>query len=107
MTMEEARTASRWDLEEKDFEPWDECEEPLSEVQIKAIRNMAYRRAVQLLRENKWSPAEEDAYWNGVVAAFFACRNNLQIPARWFLGSGSVLDTVARWKVEGKLTEGA
>ena len=97
-----------WDLEEKDFEPYDECDHPLTDAQIKAIRNMAYHRAVQMMRQGHWSTAEETAYWNGVMAAFFATRSNLKIPACWLLRTDiSILEVVVRWKADGKLSEGA
>jgi len=90
-----------------DFEPFAECDCPLTDGQMKAIRNMAYFRACLMRSQNKWSAEEEDAFFNGVMTAFFACRNNVSVPALWILGQGPALDVLARWMAEGQLQEGA
>ena len=67
---------SMWDLEESDFEPYDECDQPLTDDQIKAVRNMAYRRAVQMMRQGHWSSramvdreARHSTLWQECAAA--------------------------------------
>jgi hypothetical protein len=90
-------------LTEEDFAGHDECDEPLSDAQINAIVYMTYRRAVQMRRLNKFSPEEEAAYFQGAMAVFFACHSNHKIPACWVLGPRPVLESVERWKAEGKL----
>lgn len=94
-------------LTPEDFAPFAECGQKLSKVQIKAIRNQAYKIAVTLRRDGKWSEAEEAAFLQGVMCAFFACRSQLDLPAQWVLGLGRrILAVVAAWKAEGKLEKG-
>lgn len=90
----------------RDFAPFAECDERLSDVQIKAIRNMTYYRLCLMAAQRPLSLEEETAFFNGAMAAFFACRSQVKLPAPWLLGSGIMLDTLARWKAEGRLTEG-
>lgn len=74
----------------------------LTEGQVKQIKRMAYYRACLMRAENKWSPAEEAAYFNGVMAAFHACKSPEQIPAFWVMGRRDILTALAEWKAEGK-----
>jgi hypothetical protein len=90
-----------------DFEPHSECDEHLTDVQIKAIKNMAYWRMLLLQQQGEWSPEEEAAYLNGVMAAFFACRSAERIPSVWIFGTSKMLDTLARWKAQRQLDNGA
>ena len=91
----------------QDFAPFAECDERLSDVQIKAIRNMVYYRLCLIASQGPLSVEEEAAFFNGAMAAFFACRSNDKVPAPWVLGREDMLDTLARWKAEGRLKEGA
>jgi hypothetical protein len=90
-----------------DFEPYSECDQPLTERQVKAIRNMVYYRALLMRAQSKWSPEEEAAFLNGVCCAFFACKSQLQIPAFWIMSNSRLLDLLDAWKAEGKLEGGA
>lgn len=86
---------------ESDFEAASECSQNLTPRQMEAIKAMAYYRACKMRAENKWSPAEEAAYFNGVMCAFFATRCNVHIPAFWIMGQGRILDLLAKWKERG------
>jgi hypothetical protein len=74
----------------------------LSSAQIIAIKRMAYYRACLMRTEAKWSPAEEAAYMNGVMSAFHACGNALDIPACWVMSGKPLLDLLASYKADGK-----
>jgi hypothetical protein len=78
----------------------------MTDAQMKAVRNMAYFRAWLMRSENKWPLEEENAFFNGVMTAFFACPNNVNVPAFWIMGNGPVLDVLVHWKAEGQLQEG-
>jgi hypothetical protein len=90
-----------------DFEPFSECDQPLTDQQVKAIRNMAYYRALLMRAQAKWSPEEEAAFLNGACCAFFACKSHLKIPAFWIMSNSPLLDVLDTWKAEGKLEGGA
>jgi hypothetical protein len=91
----------------EDFEPYSECEQRLTDEQIKAIRNMPYFRACLLRREGKWSAEEEAAFLNGVSCAFFACCCQDRLPAMWWLDAMPLLDRLAFLKARGHLEKGA
>jgi hypothetical protein len=95
------------ELHEADFLPFAECSRKLTAAQRKAIRNMAYFRALEMRKQGMWSKEEQSAYWNGVATAFFACQSQMKIPAVWLLGAGDILDRVARWKANGQIDDGA
>jgi hypothetical protein len=87
-----------------DFEPI-ECGTKLTPRQVVAIINMTHRRALLMRSSAHWSPEEEAAYFNGAMCAFFATRNNGDIPGHWVFGAkdqDGVLGMLKRWKVDGK-----
>jgi hypothetical protein len=90
-----------------DFEPFSECDEPLTDAQIKAIRNMTYFRAMEMERQGKWSPEEEAAFMSGAMCVFFALKSQMKLPASWLMSTSRIIPLLRHWKAEGKLRDGA
>lgn len=91
----------------EDFEPFAECQQPLTDEQVKAIKNMTYYRLVLLARQlgTDFTPQVEAAFLNGAMSVFFACRCQDRLPSSWVFGSRRMLDVLAQWKAEGRLEE--
>jgi hypothetical protein len=89
-----------------DFEPYSQCEQRLSDEQVRAIRNMAYFRACLMRTEGQWSEEEEAAFLNGVASVFFACQSQDRVPAMWWLDAMPLLERLAHLKQRGLLKEG-
>jgi len=88
-------------LKPEDFAP-SETDEKLSDEQIRAIVNMVHERALYAYRQGQWSPEEEAAYFNGALAAFYACRQVERTPKSWhgMVGPEGVLGMLATQKAE-------
>jgi hypothetical protein len=92
----------------EDFEPFAECEQPLTGEQVEAIKNMTYYRLLLLARQlgSDFTPEVEAAFFNGAMSVFFACRSQDRLPSSWVFGSRRMLDVLAQWKAEGRLHQG-
>jgi hypothetical protein len=93
----------------EDFEPHCECDQRLTDEQVKAVRNMVYYRLLLLARTPgaDFTPEVEAAFFNGAMSCLFACRSQDRLPSSWVFGTSRMLDVLARWKAEGRLDGGA
>ena len=93
----------------EDFEPTAECEQRLTDEQVRALEGMTYFRPVLLARQlgSDFTPEVEAAFLNGAMSVFFACRCQDRLPSSWMFGSRRMLDVLAQWKAEGRLHQGA
>jgi len=92
----------------EDFESWSECDQKLTDEQIKAILNMTYLCLLWIKKQKVNLTTEiEEAFLYGAMCAFMACKSSEKLPVSWIFGVGSMVDRLNVWKEEGKLTEGA